>query len=119
MTELSALVILRPAAGGVLGQNEPTTSENVEQALPAPEAVDLARQYFRAQGLDVAEAFGPSFSISASRERLEQLLGMELSDDVLAKGAEVQPDFLPPELAAVVQAVVFTPPPDFGPTDFR
>ncbi len=119
MSDLSALVVLRTAAGGELGRDQPITSENVAEALPAPGAVDLARQYFQAQGLDVTVAYGPSFSISASRERLEQLLGVELSDDVLAKGAEVQPDFLPPELAAVVQAVVFTPPPDFGPTDFR
>jgi len=117
--KLSAQVVLRPAGGGVLGQNEPTTSENVEQALPAPEAVDQARAYFQAQGLEVAEAFGPSFAISGSRERLEGLFGIRLSDDLLAKGAELQLDVLPPELAAVVQAVVFTPPPDFGPTDFR
>lgn len=77
------------------------------------------RQYFQARGVEVTEPYGPSFSIIASREELEQLLGVELSDDVLSKGLEIQPGFLPPELAEYVQAVVFTPPPDFGPTDFR
>ena len=116
MTQLSALVVLRPASGGDLGADQTITSANVEETLPAPEAVDQVRRYFQERDLEVTEAYGSSFSISAARERLEQLLGVELSDEVLAKGAEIEPGFLPPELAEHVQAVVFTPPPDFGPT---
>lgn len=117
MTQLSALVVLRPASGGELGRDQPITSATVEEALPAPEAVEQVQRYFRDQGLDVTEAYGPSFSIGGSQEQLERLLGVQLSDEALAKGAEVRPTFLPPDLSEYVQAVVFTPPPDFGPTN--
>ena len=119
MTELSALVVLRTAAGDELGQTGPITSENVDESLPAPKAVALALEHFRAWGFDVTPALGPSFSITAPQERFEEAFGKDLSDEALAAGLELPLESLPTEVASVVQAVLFTPAPDFGPTEFR
>lgn len=119
MTELSALVVLRPAGGGELGERGAITSENVDASLPAAGAVALALDHFRSRGFQVTPALGPSFSIIAPQERFEEAFGAELSEEALARGLELPLESLPTDVASVVQAVVFTPPPDFGPTDYR
>jgi hypothetical protein len=119
VTELSALVVLRPAGGGELGDQGPITSENVAASLPSERAVALATEHFRARGFEVTPAIGPSFSIVAPQERFEEVFGVKLDEQALARGLELPLESLPADLASVVQAVVITPPPDFGPTDYR
>jgi hypothetical protein len=119
MTDLSALVVLRPAAGGELGGRGPIISETVHESLPSADAVALALEHFRERGFEVTPPMGTSLSIVAPRDRFEKEFGVELSEEELAHGLELPLESLPPEVASVVQAVLFTPPPDFGPTDFR
>ena len=117
MTMLSALVVMRPAGGGELGESGPITAETVAEAMPSDDAVWAAQTHFRGEGFEVTPAFGPSFSIVAPKERFEEAFGAELTDEALGAGLELPLEGLPPHVASVVQAVAFTPPPDFGPTD--
>jgi hypothetical protein len=119
VTELAALVVLRPAGGAELGERAPITSDTVAEAMPSPEAVTLALGYFRGRGFQVTAASGPSFSIVAPKEHFEKEFGIRLDDVTLSAGLELPVERLSAEVASAVQAVLFTPPPDFGPTDFH
>jgi hypothetical protein len=108
---LSALVVLRPGPGRELGDRGPVTAETIGEYLPSPEAVAAAQAAFAALGFEASAAVGPSFSITALRSRFEQVFGT-------ADGLELPLDRLPADVRPLVQAVTFTPPPDFGPTEF-
>jgi hypothetical protein len=122
--QISAQVVLRPADGRELTGHEVITSETVERYRPSPEAVSQVAEFLRAAGFQVSEEVGISFSITGPRPLFERLFGMGLEhrrrsgiDTVQtpAGGLELPLDRLPPDVARFVQAVTFTPPPDFGP----
>jgi hypothetical protein len=119
VSELSALVVLRPAGGGDLGARAPITSETVSASLPSQDAISLALGHFQGRGFGVTAPVGASFSIVAPREQFEREFRVRLDEEKLAQGLELSLQTLPANVASVVQAVVFTPPPDFGPTDFH
>ena len=118
---LSATVLLRPAGGGT---HENVTVETVERSLPDPEAQRRAVEYFRDAGFEVTAAYGPSFSIVGERDLFERAFGtrIETQDDqgvLTSEGTlELPLERVDPEVARSLQAVTFTPPPAFGPTDF-
>jgi hypothetical protein len=109
---VSAVVVLRPAAGGALGDRGAVTADTINEYLPSGEAVAATQQAFAQLGFEVGQVFGVSFSITAPRSRVEQTFGT-------AEGLELPLDRLPPEIRQHVEAVTFTPPPDFGPTEYR
>jgi hypothetical protein len=119
--QLSATVLLRPAAGGT---HEGVTAETVERYQPDPDAVERARRFFEAAGFELGPAVGPSFSITGPRELFEQTFGTQLEDDealgikASGGGVELPLQAIPPELTGSLQAVTFTPPPAFGPTKY-
>ncbi|MFL5980301.1 MAG: hypothetical protein ACJ74D_05425 [Gaiellaceae bacterium] len=116
---LSATVLLRPAGGGSAADY--ATAETADRLLPDPQAAEQAQAYFRDAGFDVTAAFGPTFSIVASRELFERtfatrLKGADREGVTTEEGAFELP--LPADLGEAVEAVTFTPPPDFGPTEY-
>jgi hypothetical protein len=116
---LSATVLLRPAGGGSAADY--ATVETADRLLPDPQAAEQAQAYFRDAGFDVTAAFGPTFSIVASRELFERtfatrLKGADREGVTTEEGAFELP--LPADLGEAVEAVTFTPPPDFGPTEY-
>jgi hypothetical protein len=122
--QLSALVVLRPKDGRRLTGSEAITSETVDRYRPSPEGASRAAAYFRDAGFEVSELGGISFSITGHRSLFEERFGERLEprreggvDSVRTEGGrlELPLDRLPPEVAGHVQAVTFTPPPDFGP----
>jgi hypothetical protein len=124
--EVSALVVLRPRDGSGFTGREQVTSETIERYLPAPEAVSEATAFFEAAGFDVSPTVGISFSIAGPQSLFEEAFGERLvhgsqgSVETLrtARGSlELALDRLPPEVAGHLEAVTFTPPPDFGPTN--
>jgi hypothetical protein len=123
---LSALVVLRPAPGRELGDAGPITSANVAESLPEPGAVATAQAVFSRLGFDVSAAGGPSFSITGPRSLFEEVFepleieGEAVRTSVRAArgGLELRLDRLPPDARELVQTVTFTPPPDFGPTEY-
>lgn len=118
---LSATVLLRPAAGGT---HEGVTAETVERSQPDPDALERAQRFFQAAGFDVSPAFGPSFSVTASSDLFEQTFGTKLEHDetlgvkAAGGGVELPLHELPPDVTDSLQAVTFTPPPAFGPTEY-
>jgi hypothetical protein len=121
---LSALVVLRPKDGRSLTGTEAITSDTVDRYRPSPEGASRAAGYFRDAGFEVSEVGGISFSITGPRSLFEERFGERLEprreggvDSVRTEGGslELSLDRLPPDVAGHVQAVTFTPPPDFGP----
>lgn len=125
---ISAQVVLRSASGKAIDGETIITSENIRDFVPSPETVARASETFAAAGFDVGEMVGISFSISATVSTFEQVFetslrqeergGVEAVQDDGSGSYELPLDALPESLANLVVAVTFTPPPDFGPTEF-
>jgi len=126
---VSAQVVLQPASGKSSGAQIAITSENIRDFLPSQEAVAITRKAFVEAGFEVSEVVANSFSITGPVSMFEKVLKTRLrreseSGAVKAVRADGSATFelplkgLPKEVAQVVEAVTFTPPPDFGPTNF-
>lgn len=119
---LTAQAIVRAASGKRLRGSEPVTTRTLAEHVPSPEDAAAAQAAFAAAGFDTGALGGISFSITASKERFEQLFGVELevgeSGVALAGrkapggGLDLPLDHLPSELRARLEAVAFTPPAD-------
>ncbi len=103
--DISAQVVFR-AKG-------PITAATLAANQPPKEAVEAARKLFRKAGFEPGPYVGISFSILGSRSLFEQFFGTRLDK---LQGYELPLDSLPKEVAALIEAVTFTPPPDFGPS---
>jgi hypothetical protein len=121
---LSALVVLLPKDGGRFTGTEAITSETVDRYQPSPEGAARAAAYFREAGFEVSEVGGISFSITGPRSLFEERFGERLEprreggiDSVRTEGGRLELPLhrLPSVVTGHVQAVTFTPPPDFGP----
>ena len=122
---LSAVVVMR-AASGERVPGDLVTAETIRSYLPDPAAVNVARDYFTRAGFHASELFGISFSITAPRSTFESFFGQPLlvrdrsgiTTIETGEGLELPLDPLPPDVSAWIDAVTFTPPPAFGPTDY-
>jgi len=128
-TIASAQVALRPASGKAFNPQTAITSENIADYLPAPETVEAARKGFVAAGFEVSNPVGMSFSITGPAGLFEKVFKVKLvADDrggikvTDGKGAdqtyELPVESLSNDLRQSVAAVTFSPPPDFGPTNY-
>ena len=102
----SAEVILRPESGRLRDQ-PPATTTTVGRMSPPAGAVDEVADYLRGRGFEVLPGSGVSFSVVAPRSVFEREFGQ--------LAGELPLDHLPAPVADKVEAVVFTPPPDYGP----
>jgi hypothetical protein len=123
---VSAQVILWAASGKSI-RNQSITADNVKEYIPSAEAIAAATQYFAAAGFDVGFLVGNNFSITASVRTFEQVFGTRLV--IEERGAikamsgrqaslELPIQNLKRDLLQYIEAVSFTAPPDFGPTQF-
>jgi hypothetical protein len=121
---LAAEVVLRPASGRLSGR-EPITSANVEAYRPRPAAVAVATAFFRDRGFESSELRGISFTIVALQSVFERTFGTRLAVTRHGSATSVTSEAgtlelplaqIPAEVAEVIEAVTFTPPPDYGPT---
>ena len=123
---ISAQVVIRspsrkPAADHV-------TAANIREFLPVPEIASKVRTAFTAAGFEAGPLVGNSFSISATVGDFEKLFNIHLRHEqkggvafvrVKESGSyELPLHALPRSVVENVEAVTFTPPPDFGPTRF-
>lgn len=125
---VSAQVVLQPASGEAIDAETVITSENVQDFAPSPGAAAEATQAFAAMGFDVGDVVGISFSITAEVSTFEQVFetrlredgrgGVEAVRDDGSASYELPLEPLPESLSNLVVAVTFTPPPDFGPTEY-
>jgi hypothetical protein len=124
---ISAQVILRSASGKSLDPQTPITSSNISEYIPSATTVAAARSAFTNAGFDVGNVVGNSMSITApvitfesffkTQVRHEQGKGMVATVNGMAS-QELPVRNVPSELVNLVEAVTFTPPPDFGPTNW-
>jgi hypothetical protein len=123
-TRISALVVLRPENDDA--GSGPITSEVVGSYMPSRAAVEASTSFFAQQGFDVSDVVAISFSITGHRSLFEKLFGQKLEIELrrggeprsvrLDSGAlEFDLSALPQNISRKLQAVTFTPPPDFGP----
>jgi hypothetical protein len=125
---LSAQVVLRAASGKRMDGTAAITAANIAEYLPAPATVSAARQAFSERGFRVGEVAGNSFPITASEETFEKVFHTKLrkgqKGEVTVgrkKGTasyELPLTQLPESVKRYVEAVTFSPPPDFGPTGY-
>ena len=127
--ELSAQVVLRSASGKAPDSSTAVTSENVREYLPSSSSITEARSAFEAAGFEVGQVVGNSFSITAPKSTFEKVFKVKLKEEK-EKGVtahleksdegsyELPTSKLSEALRGQVAAVTFTPPPDFGPTNY-
>ena len=122
--ELSAQVMLRSASGTAPDANTVVTADNVREYLPSSSSITEARRAFEEAGFEVGQVVGNSFSITASKSTFEKVFKVKLKEDK-EKGVmsdegnyELPTSKLSQELRRDVAVVTFTPPPDFGPTNY-
>jgi hypothetical protein len=90
---------------------------------PSAELIERVLERFEALGFECGPVIAGSFSITAPAEEFEHAFSVQLEQHqrffTLLHGAlEFPLECLPKELDLEVEAVVFTKPPDFGPTSF-
>lgn len=123
---ISAQVILKSAADNV--PDNAITAEHIGGLLPTAEDVKLATKVFRDLGFKVGDVVGTSFSISASAGIFEKVFNIKIVGDA-QKGIQCKwkdnsvkdhlpLSALPKDASGLVKAIVFTPPPDFGPGNY-
>jgi hypothetical protein len=123
---LAAEVVLRSAGGRLEGPRTPISSDNLGDQRPPFDTVAAATEFFRRQGFSVGEPGGISFTVAGPKSLFERVFGSTLTvteernmtTTATADGAlELPLDRIPAEVAEPIEAVTFTPPPDYGPTN--
>jgi hypothetical protein len=107
----SAQVVLRPASGKRV--TEPITSQNVREIMPSSADAALARRTFEELGFQAGPVVANSFSITGPTALFEKAFKTRLRPDTFELPTHVLPD----PIASIVEAVTFTPAPDFGPAN--
>lgn len=129
---ISAQVMLRSASGRVPDGMTAITSENIREFLPSKEAAARISRAFAGMGFEVGPTVGNSFSITGPAGSFERVFKTRLhqtkrggiqcrkseDQDDGQPGEELPLNALPQAIASDVVAVTFTPPPDFGPSNF-
>ena len=126
---VSAQVVLRSASGRAIDDRAVITAETLKDFAPSPETVARATAAFAAAGFDVGAMVGISFSITAPVSTFEDTFKIQLRQQEHGGIEAVADDgigtydlplhALSKPTSDLIVAVTFTPPPDFGPTEFH
>jgi subtilase family serine protease len=126
--EISAQVVLRPESGKSFDGSTEITSANIQEYLPSSETIRRVRGAFISNGFDVEPVYANSFAITAKAERFEEVFHTKLQMDEThgvqviqqdnTTGNELPLEGLPKSIIPLIEAVTFTPPPEFGPKNF-
>jgi hypothetical protein len=125
---ISAVVLLYSQTGTMPSGHAAITADTLHEYQPDPQSVLNAQARFRSLGFQVSPLVGISFSITAPQSVFGQVFqvtlryndqgGLEVVKENRLAGYELPVEHLPQELQTLVYAVTFTPPPDFGPSNF-
>lgn len=125
---VSAQVILRSAKGLAINGKVAISAGNVAEFAPSPSAVSSITTEFRSKGFEIGPVVGISFAVTGTIRAFEEFFGVRIrlgkdhAYEFVARhktvGHELSGEELPEVLRKFVHAVVFPPPPDFGPTEF-
>ncbi|HEV7427306.1 MAG TPA: hypothetical protein VGQ46_13150 [Thermoanaerobaculia bacterium] len=106
---LSAQVVVRgprPSAGAAI------TAANVHEFTPDAATVSRLMSYFAGLGFETGAAVATSFSITAPASTFKRVFGTAKNSGDLPLAS------LDRNIAALLEAVTFPRPPDFGPTSY-
>ncbi len=102
------------------------TAQEIHRVIPPTSIVEKVQADFAEAGFEVGKMVGLSFSITAPVRVFERIFKTKLSRDarggiiISPGGAELLPlSKLSLALAQNIEAVTFTSPPDYGPTNFH
>jgi hypothetical protein len=125
---VSAQVVLKPASGEDVNGAPAITAENVAQYAPSSEVATKVQKGFEAEGFQVGSLVGNSFSITAPVAAFQDLFGVVLhrqEDGAISveqlsgtDSRELPIQHLNSAVMRDIATIMFTPPPDFGPTQF-
>jgi hypothetical protein len=125
---ISTQVVLYPASGKTINENTRITSENINEFLPDKETYERAKNYFFKAGFDTGPLVGISFSVTAPVHTFTALFKVKFYKSEEGKitcekenstgSLELPVNNLPRDIQELIQSVTFTPPPDFGPSNF-
>jgi subtilase family serine protease len=125
---ISAQVVLISASGKSFDGTSVITSENIQDFIPSAETAAKVTEVFTKAGFKVEPVVGNSFSITAPVSVFEKMFGTQLHrqadggvkalKDDSSSSYELPLKGLPKSITQLIKAVTFTPPPDFGPTNF-
>ena len=126
---ISAQVVLKSASGKSVDGKTAITSENIADYAPSPSSAASAAAGFSEAGFEVGNMVGNSFSVTAPKRTFEKFFKIKLQAEergdvkvAATKGAtagyEIPLKALPGNLSQLVAAVTFSPPPDFGPSNY-
>ena len=119
---ISAQVSLKPKSG-IMPKPENVTSANLESFLPDATRASQTRAHFESLGFEVGALVGNSFSISAPAKKFERQFHTKILHTNQFASLEDGSLELPiaqfsDEVKAIIDAVSFSKPPDFGPGNF-
>jgi hypothetical protein len=125
---ISAQLVIRSASGKST-KGEAVTTANIADFLPSAEVASRVLSLLSKLGFQVGNVVGNSVSITAPVRTFEKVFKVRVGKT--RKGAivgipkggragrsELPLSVLPKEVRELVEAVTFTPPPDFGPTSW-
>lgn len=125
---VSAQVVLQPKNEKPIDGGTKITAENIKEFEPPPDSAVKVREIFASKGFEIGSIVGISFSITASVSKFEELFKTRLRLDERGGVESVKKDgsasyelstrALPKSISDLILTVSFTPPPDFGPTEF-
>jgi hypothetical protein len=125
---ISAQVVLKPASGKSLQGTDVITAKNVQEYAPSPQAAARVPAAFQALGFEVSPVVGNSFSITAPSSTFEKVFhtqvrrqaneAVQAESDGGVASYELPLNALPQSITPLIETVTFTPPPDFGPSNF-
>lgn len=118
---VSAQIVLPAASGAHPGPQTRITSENIQKWTPSAEAVERVSKKLQNNGFEVGGCVGNSFSITGPARLFESYFQTKLQEDrrgglkFAGDDYELPKQKIPAALRGEIAAVMFTPPPDFGP----
>ena len=121
---VSAQVVLKSASGDQLGPDTLVTSKNIRKFSPPAGGYSQASKAFRTMGFQTGELVGPSFSITATVDQFETAFKLRLQQNRKGGVESVEGDleltleYLETDLRDIIQTIIFSDPPDFGPTEY-
>lgn len=126
---VSAQAVLKSASGKSFDGQTAITAENIADYSPSPDTVAAAAAGFSEAGFEVGNMVGNSFSITAPQSTFEKFFKIKLQAEDrgglkvagaegASEGYELPLKALPRNLSQHVATVTFSPPPDFGPSNY-
>lgn len=118
---VSAQVVLASASGTQPGPKAIVTSENIDEWRPSPVSVANVSAKFHDDGFEVGNCVGNSFSITGEAKLFEASFDTSLKEvngclQFADDGLQLAIEKIPDAVRSAVVAILFSEPPDFGPS---